>query len=166
MQELEPLKDAAATFSSIASEKLRRQGSLAGAMHVFVTTNPFKPDAAQYANGQTVKLPQPTDDPLVLARTAVTLVARLYRPGFEYKKAGVMLMDLTAKATAQRGLFDDDEQGARATRLNELLDRANGRFGKGTLSLGRTFGPKSWHMNRTRLSQRFTTDLTDMLEVK
>ena len=166
VQELEPLKDAAATFASIASEKLRRQGSLAGAMHVFVTTNPFKPDAAQYANGQTLKLPQPTDDSLALARIAVALMGRLYRPGFEYKKAGVMLMDLTDKATAQRGLFDDNEQGARATRLNQLLDGANGRFGKGALSLGRTFGPKSWHMNRTRLSRRFTTDLMDMLEVK
>lgn len=156
------LREAVVTYVSRAAEKLRQQGSVAGALHVFIQTNPFKPQLPQYSKGMTIKLPMATDDTLTLARFAAWGVSRLYRTGYNYKKAGTMLMALQPKEQRQVTLFEDPEKIARRDRLNQAMDRLNSRFGRGTLALAGAGTEGRWHMQRQHLSPRYTTCLDEI----
>ena len=80
------LQEAVATYISRAAEKLRQQKSVAGAVYVFLETNRFKEAEPQYSNGLTVPLANPTDDTLILVKTAHRALKSIYRAGFQYKK--------------------------------------------------------------------------------
>lgn len=99
--DLPELREAAATYIARAAEKLRHQAHQCGTIHVWVETNRFRDDQPQYSNGITIPLPDPTDDTRRLTRAALWGLRRIYRPGYEYKKTGVMLMDLSPGANAQ-----------------------------------------------------------------
>ena len=76
------------------AEKARQQEAAAGAVHVFVTTSPFRKHDAQHSPSLTVPLVRPTADTRVIVGTAVRALGSMFRPGFNYAKAGVMLVDL------------------------------------------------------------------------
>lgn len=162
--DLSSLKAAVLAYVSRAAEKLRRQGSTAHAINVFVTTNVFKPELPQYTNTLTVKLPTATDDTRTLAKFAGRSVELLYRSGYEYKKAGVTLMQLEPKASRQLALLDAPDE-ARQSRLNDVLDQLNLRFGQDRVRLGCTVSGRAWAMNRSNVSARYTTDVRELLQV-
>jgi len=151
--DLAPLKEAVASYIAIAAEKLRRQGSLAGMVQVYIRTNPHK-DAPQYQRGLTIPLPEATDDTLRLTRAALWGLKRIYRPDFAYQKAGVALIDLTDKASAQMSLFSQSKDN---TRLMHVMDRINGIWGRGTLRSAAEGIQKEWKMKRERMSPGYTT---------
>lgn len=159
--EEQELGEAVATYVSRAAEKLRSQDSLAGAVHVLLETNPFK-DVPQYFNSTTIRLPFATDDTLTLTKFALWGLGKLYRRGFQYKKAGTMLMHLQPKGQRQVTLFEDPEKIERRDRLNQAMDRLNLRFGRGTLALAAGGTGSRWHMQRANLSPCFTTRLEDL----
>ncbi|MGB3310483.1 MAG: Y-family DNA polymerase [Nodosilinea sp.] len=97
---LAELKQAIASYSATAAAKLRRDHRVAQTMQVFITTNRFRPQEPQYDNSETLVLPYPTHDTLTIVRAALEATERLYRPGYCYHKAGVMLMDLSDGAIA------------------------------------------------------------------
>ena len=154
VHELEPLKEAVASYISVAARKLRRQHSVAGMVQVYVRTNPFKSDAPQYQRGLSVPLPEPTDDTLRLIRIAHWALKKIYRPGFAYQKAGVCLMDLSDAATVQKSLFSTSKDN---TRLMQTLDRINATFGCGTLRTAAEGVRKEWTMKREMKSPAYTT---------
>ena len=140
-----------------AAEKLRHQGSLAGALSVFIRTNPFNPKEPQYQRSLTLPLPEATSDTRELVYWASHLINRLYRPGYAYQKAGVMLSDLRPAALAQGSLLaavDPD----RSQNLMATLDAINQRWGRGTLKTAAEGVTQPWQMKRQRLSPRYTTD--------
>lgn len=151
------LIEAVITYVCRAAEKLRSQGSVAGALNVFIQTNPFKPEQRQYMPSLTVRFPVPTDDSILMARFAKQALHQMYRPGYFYKKAGTMLMDLQPKGTAPQDLFVTPEGVERRSRLNQTLDLANRRFGRGTLALAGAGIQKEWRMKRGMLSPPYTT---------
>ena len=153
----EDLIEAAVSFVCRAAEKLREQESLAGALTVFVQTNPFKPEQPQYCPALTVRFPIATDDSLLMARYVRQAIIQMYKPGFQYKKAGTMLLDLSPKGISQGDLFAQPEDIDRRTRLNDVLDRVNVKFGRGSLGLAGAGIQKSWQMNRGMLSPAYTT---------
>ena len=104
---LDELAESVATYMSRAAEKLRRQHSLAGAVQVYLRTNPFKDKEPQYSRGMILPLPDPTDDTRQLVSAALAVLGRLYRPGFAYAKTGVMLTELIAAKQRVPTLFDD-----------------------------------------------------------
>lgn len=163
--DLSTLKEALLSFVEIAAAKLRAQHHLAGAIQVFVATNVFKPDQPQYSSGCTVNLPYATDDTTFMAKFAVRMLEQLYRPGFDYKKAGINLINLTPKGTAQLSLFTDSFALERSSRLNKTLDLVNNRFGREAICLGRVPGRRTWSMNQTRLSPQYTTNKDHFLVV-
>lgn len=158
--EQQELREAVLSYISRAAEKLRSQQSLAGALQVFIRTNPFKEETPQYANSTTIRLPFSTDDTLTLGRFAALGLERLYRAGFAYQKAGVMLMELTPRAQRQAGLFDDVAAIDLRTQLNSTLDAVNRKFGRGALALAGAGVEKGWQMRRGNLTPAYTTDPT------
>ena len=109
-----------------AAEKLRAQQSLCKKIRVSIRTGMFNPDEARYANGVLVELPYPTNDVRLITKAAVQAIDHLYRPGYRYSKAEVLLMDLR-----QPGEFPDDLfaelQPVATNKLMGVLDQINGR---------------------------------------
>ncbi|VVO66128.1 Protein UmuC [Pseudomonas fluorescens] len=91
---IEPIKEAVATYVHRAVEKLRAQNSLCKKIRVSIRTGMFSPEEAKYANGALVELPYPTNDVRLLTKAATDAINRLFRPGFRYSKAELLLMDL------------------------------------------------------------------------
>lgn len=94
---LDEMAAAMASHVERAAAKMRRQGLLCGGIAVFVTTNPFRTEDAQYRSAHTVRVPVPTCSTSILLRAARQALSRIWRPGFRYKKVGVELLDLTDK---------------------------------------------------------------------
>jgi DNA polymerase V len=164
LTEMAPIKEAVATYMMRASEKLRAQNSLCKKIRVSIRTGMFNPDEAKYANGVLIELPYPTDDVRLLTTAAVDAVERVFRPGFKYSKAEVMLVNL-----CQPGEFTEDlfatTQSAEATNLMTVLDKINERWGRGTLrSAGVPISP-DWAMRREMMSQSYTTKLDQLWTV-
>lgn len=94
LTELAPIKEAVANYVMRASEKLRGQNSMCKKIRVSIRTGMFNPSEAKYTNGILIELPYPTDDVRLLTKAAVDAVERVFRPGFKYSKAEVMLVNL------------------------------------------------------------------------
>lgn len=153
------LEEAVASYLAKAAEKLRAQDSLAGAVQVFIRSNVFKPEVPQYQKGITVPLPEATADTRVLTQWAIRVLRRIYRPGYGYHKAGVMLLDLRPAANCQFALFDSQGGAgdARSGKLMAVLDTINQRYGRQTLRLAAEGVACSWQMRRGNLSPGYTT---------
>ncbi|MNB86046.1 DNA polymerase IV [compost metagenome] len=164
LKELEPIKEAVATYMMRASEKLRAQKSLCKKIRVSVRTGMFNPEEAKYANGVIVDLPYPTDDVRLLTKVAIDALDRIFRPGFAYSKAEVLLLNLF-----QTGEYTDDmfatSQPAEATRVMAVIDQINGRWGRGTLRPASVPSNPDWGMRRDLMSQSYTTCLDQLWTV-
>lgn len=159
---LSDLKEALNAFTGIAAEKLRAQSSKAGVLQVFVSTNVFKPQSPQYSRGITWRLPERTNDTRVLIQHGTRLLEALYRPGFEYKRCGVNLMDFAPAHEGQGVLFSS----ATPSKVSSALDAINAKFGRDSIAIGRVPGKRPWSMQRTRLSKRYTTDPDELMLVR
>lgn len=151
------LAEVVSSYVSRAAEKLRAQDSLAGALLVFIHTNPFNPKEPQYQRSMTIPLPEATADTRILVSWALKVLRRIFRPGYAYQKAGVMLSDLRPQKMAQVSLFADPDI-ERSHRLMATLDIINQRWGTGTLRSAAEGMEKPWQMKRQRLSPGYTTD--------
>ena len=166
--ELSGLTEAVTEFSSRAAEKVRKQHSLAADVMVFIRTSPFRKDT-QYSRSIIVPLRRPTADTGAIVQAAVLGLQAIYRRGFNYAKAGVMLLDLQPDSVVQGelDLGDDDslEDIADKTRLMAALDAINQRYGKGTMkvaSAGLDGDRRVWSMRQERRTPAYTTDWADI----
>lgn len=164
LKDLPSIKEAVATYMMRASEKLRGQHSLCKKIRVSIRTGMFNPEEAKYANGVVVDLPYPTDDVRLLTKAAVDALDRVFRPGFNYSKAEVLLLNL-----CQKGEYTDDlfaaSQPAEASKVMAVLDEINGRWGRGTLRAASVPLNPDWGMRREMMSQSYTTRLDQLWRV-
>ncbi|MBA1232483.1 Y-family DNA polymerase [Pseudomonas viridiflava] len=165
LTEIGPIKEAVATHMMRASEKLRAQGSVCKKLRVSIRTGMFNPDEAKYANGALVELPYPTNDVRVLTGYAIEAVERVFREGFRYSKAEVLLMDLCQPGEFTNDLFTAT-QPVSSDRLMEVLDMINNRWGRGTVRTGSVPATPDWGMRREQMSQSYTTRLDPLWRVR
>ncbi|MGP6422109.1 translesion error-prone DNA polymerase V subunit UmuC [Pseudomonas putida] len=165
LTELAPIKEAVATYVMRASEKLRAQNSLCKKVRVSIRTGMFNPDEAKYANGVLIELPYPTDDVRLLTNAAVNAVERVFRPGFKYSKAEVMLVNICQPGDYTEDLFSST-QSTEVTNLMSVLDKINERWGRGTLRVASVPSSPEWGMRREMMSQSFTTRMDQLWSVK
>lgn len=133
MTELDDLVAAVTRFASGAAVKLRAQGGKAGQLQVFAHTSAFRP-VPKVSGSLILPLRRPTDDSVVLVNAAVRGIEAIYRPCFNFAKAGVMLPDLQDGDIEQRELDLEPEPLARGE-LMGAMDRLNDRYGRGTVTL-------------------------------
>ena len=164
MTELPAIKEAVATYMMRASEKLRAQHSLCKKIRVSIRTGMFNPTEAQYANGVVVDLPYPTDDVRLLTKTATEAVDRVFRPGYRYSKAEVMLLNLCQPGEYTDDLFASNQPTA-STKVMLVLDEINNRWGRGTLRVASVPTSPEWAMQRSLMSQSYTTKLDQLWRV-
>lgn len=133
------LREALRQHAARAGEKLRKQGSVTSAVMVFIRTNPFRNDLPQYTNRVVISLERPTDDNREITAAAVQGLRRLWRKGYAYQKAGLMLLDLSPKANRQLTLAETpqtEEDAQRSERLMATVDKLNRELGRGTIQMG------------------------------
>lgn len=158
--ELPVLQDALSTFVANACAKLRKQSSHASVIQVFLQTNRFREDLPQYMPSLAVPLPQPTNDTLVVNRWASFLCERMFKEGHHYKKAGIMLSEISPVSHYQTDLLEPAV--ASDSRLMGTLDKLNQRYGRGTVKVSTQGAFKSWQMRQERKSPSYTTDWTQV----
>ncbi|MDP2033410.1 MAG: Y-family DNA polymerase [Polaromonas sp.] len=161
--ELEDLVAAVTRFASGAAAKLRTQGSKAGQIQVFAHTSAFRP-GPKYSRSLVLPLRRPTDDSVVLVNAAVRGIQAIYRPGFNFAKAGVMLLDLQDGGIKQGELDLEPEPEARG-HLMGALDKLNDRYGRGTVTLASAGvkGPqRDFEMKQNLLTPQYTTCWADL----
>lgn len=158
------MREAIATYATRAAEKLRRFGLKAGAMQVFMRTNEFNDDP-KYSNSVTFAV-EPTADSFALIGSATRAANGLWRDGFRYFKAGIILVDLyRPEELPVVDLFATRDPG-KSKALMTALDSLNGRFGREAVRPGGlTKRSDGWAMKRGNLSPCYTTRLNDILAV-
>lgn len=163
---LPDLEQAAIAYTTRAAEKLRRQNSIAGGIHLYIRTNPHKEKDPQYQQGITVPLYEPTGDTRVLCHAALAGLKQIYRRGFAYQKVGVMLTELIPAASRPRTLFADVTSHQKSEALMRTLDHINRSMGSGTIQLLGEGIRKNWSMRRDNVSQRYTTEWNELAIIR
>ena len=148
----------------MCAEKLRKQQSVCREVRTFIYTNRHRDDQPQrYETGLSL-LPEPTACTPDIVKSARKALYQIYCHGYGYKKAGVILSDITPASEIQRSLFSPVDHDKQA-RLMETVDRMNRTFGKGKIIVAAQ-GTEPFRMNREHLSPRYTTDWEELLVVK
>jgi DNA polymerase V len=154
------LKDALSLFVANACAKLRRQNSQAALIQVFLQTNRFRKDQPQYMPCLAVPLPRPTHDTLEVSRWADVLCERMYKPDYAYKKAGIVLSEISPVTHHQADWIEPDMLSN--DKLMQALDGLNQRFGRGAVTVSTQGAYKEWQMRQERKSPHYTTCWEDV----
>lgn len=137
VSELPTLNIHVANFAVRCAEKLRMQQTVAQVVGVFIHTNPFREDLGQYWSFEEERLVTPTNSTLTIVQAAQRALMRIFRQGYQYKKAGVIVMGIAADHPIQHDLFDlQPGQYERLKSLDKTMDRINRLYGTETLVLG------------------------------
>jgi len=158
------MREAVSTYAARAAEKLRRFGMKAGAMQVFMRTNEFNDDP-KYSNSVTFGI-EPTADSFALIGAATRAARLMWRSGFRYFKAGVILIDLYQSAELPVDDLFASRDPEKSTALMTALDAINGRFGRGAARPGGLVERSGWSMRRGNLSPCYTTRIEDVMAVQ
>ena len=162
--ELKDIKERVTTFAVSCAEKLRKQGSCCNSIMVFIHTNGHRQDLPQYSRNIVVKLPFSTNSNIELATFAVQALEQIFKCGYHYKKAGVVVMDFTPENERQLKLFDD--RNVKHIPLMKAVDKLNAMYGQQKLRLASQDIKKVWKMKQERLSPRYTTNLNDIITIQ
>jgi len=167
VETLDDLSQAIATYTARAAEKLRSERSLAGSISVFITTNRFKKQDPQYSHSASRTLHLSTAFTPTLMRAALDALRSIYREGYSYKKAGVLLSDIHPQEHLQFDLFGAFSlaQHHQHTRLMHAIDVINRLWGQDTIFFGAQGLVRTWQMRQERRSPRYTTRWQELLEV-
>ena len=162
---IESLMESVTLYTSRAAEKARAQHTHANSISVFIQTSPFA-KLPYYGGSLTVALPSPSNDTRLLVKTALWIVKRLYKPGYVYQKAGVLLNDLVPDEGRQRDLFFDASEAnyARSAKLMAVMDAINQRYGRQTLKLGSEGFKAPWKMKQNFKSPGYTTNWNELIQ--
>jgi DNA polymerase V len=158
------IQERVSTFAASCAAKLRQQKSCANAILVFVHTNIHRHDLQQYNRSITMKLPYPTHSSIELAKFAKQALDKIYREGYAYKKAGVIVMDFTPEDTGQIKLFENSNPRHRS--LMHAMDQINHAIGTTKLKLASQDIKRTWKMRQERLSPHYTTRISEVINVK
>jgi len=159
---LSELSEAVITYTTRVAEKLRRQSSVAAMVYIFIQTDPFKKKDRQYNSGRLIHLTNPTDDTRILINAVLTGLKSIYKPGFAYKKAGVLLDDLLPFNQHQKSLFDDKEAQAHAELLMQAIDGINNTMGSGTIKFLGEGLEKQWGAKAEKKTRCYTTRVDEI----
>ena len=164
IEQLKNLIEAVTDFCSRAAEKLRKQNGHAVQVLVFIHTSPFRLQGRQYSQSVIVPLRRPTADTALIAASAIRGLKAIFKPGYKYAKAGVMLLDLL-DARVEQGELDFDDPGRDRGPLMSALDAINQQHARGAIQLdsaGMAGAKRQWVMRQSLKTPNYTTSWADL----
>lgn len=163
----EHMYEAVSAYTARAAEKLREQGSTCANVMIFLTTNKHRTELPQYKNSCATALAIPSNHTPTLLAAAHACLRKIYRDGYSYKKAGVMLSGLEQADSRQLSLLEvNSPESQREAKLMETLDTINERFGRETLTYAATGLGRAWKMRQKHKSPHYTTSWDELPIVK
>ncbi|PKP12088.1 MAG: SOS mutagenesis and repair protein UmuC [Bacteroidetes bacterium HGW-Bacteroidetes-4] len=162
--EFEQLRERVSTFAVSCGEKLRQQNSCCNSLMVFIHTNGHRKDFPQYSRNIVVKLPFATNSSIELSKFSVQALKLIFKPGYAYKKAGVIVQDFTPANHIQQTLFEYRDE--RHVPLMQAIDRMNAIFGQQKIRLASQDPKRVWKMKQEKLSPQYTTNLSDIITIR
>ena len=164
IKELSKLKEAIGSHANTCATKLREEKSCCTTVSIFLSTNPFKPQAKQYNPYKVIQLDVPTNDSMEIVKVAIKALESIYRDDCIYKKAGVIVGRIVPQEQTQLSLFDSLDREKRK-RVNVAVDKINATMGKSKVKLAVQGNGRKWRLKQEKLSPCYTTRFTDILEV-
>ena len=162
IEKLNDLEESISNYGTRVAEKIRDEKLVTQSMSVFVLTNHFNKREKQYSNSIKLQLPFPTNDSIKIVKRALEGLRQIYRNGYRYKKAGIILYELN-KASQTRGLLDTDRD--QSDSVMRAIDQINYRYGNSTIKLASEGVERKWAMRRERVSPCYTTRFDELIEV-
>jgi DNA polymerase V len=165
LTDLKDISQAIASHAASCARKLRKDKTCCTRLHVFLQTNPYRSDDKQYMAGITIRLPVASNSSNEIIKYAGKALRLIFRPGYNYLKAGVMALNIVPQEQIQLGLFDKRDR-AKDHRLMKALDKSNSAFGKDIVRYGtHDYGTK-WKLRAEKLSPCYTTRIDHLMKVK
>ena len=165
ISDAEQLRASVATFAASCCNTLRAQESAAGSVSVFACSNRFREDLQQYSNIATMLLDSPSSDTLEITEAAIRLADRIYRPGIQFKKSGVILSDIIPGLT-HHILFDPIPKRDERAELSTAIDRMNRKYGLKAVGLAVAgYGNADWKNRKEHLTPNYLTDIDQIMTV-
>ena len=158
------LKERVVTFASVCSEKLRKQNSCCNVVTLYLRKDPFNANGEKYSFYRMQTLSFPSNTSFSISQTAIMMLKDLYQEGTAYKKAGVMVSEIVPSSQRQFMLFD--EENPKYQKLMEVMDAVQAKTGERKLRLASQDLKRTWKMKQNHLSNRYTTNFNELLEVK
>ena len=158
------IRERVASFAVSCAEKLRRQGSCCKSLMVFITTNGHRDDLPQHNQSVVIKLPFATNSSIDIVKFATAGFEQLFKKGYAYKKAGVILMDFSSEEHLQLTLFE--AQNPKHRPLMKVIDKINASYGQQKIRLGAQDTGRVWKMKQEKLSPRYSTNLNEIITIK
>lgn len=157
---LSDLQEAVAAYTTQAAFKLRRTSLRATVIDVYLRTNRFKKNEPQYCRRKTLTLPAPSSHTATLIKAALTLLRAIYRPGYRYQKAGVLLSGLVSQKYRQAHIFTAPSPDSNS--LMKAVDEINKRWGRDTIRSGTAGFTREWHYRQLKKSPAYTTRWSEL----
>lgn len=159
------MQEAISNYAANVALKLRNQKSCARQLHLFIQTNAFRTEDKQYFRSIDMELPVATNSSNELIEYALKALDVIYKPGFKYLKAGVIVQELVPETQIQNGMFDIVDRD-RNKIIMTALDKVNKSIGKEIVRFARQGFDKKWKLRAAYLSQRYTTNVNELLTIK
>lgn len=166
--EFDALAEAISTYAAVCAEKLRKQRSCAVSLLVFIQTNAFREDLPQYFRNGTAMLDVASASTIDIVHYARAILKQIYRPGFYYKKAGVIITEIIPDRAIQQNIFAPAINREKHQKLMHVVDKLNNGFVKNQIALAAQ-GLRSkgdWQLRRKLLSPSYSTQLKDIIQIK
>ena len=154
-----------AMYTTRCAEKLRSQNSYANVAQVFIATNPFRKDLPQYSNFKLIKFPVATNDTGEMLKYISKIFNVIYRRGYNYKKAGVILSDIVSGHEVQENIFDKVNR-LKSEKMMKTIDQINQKMGRDIVRYAAQGYTKKWVLKQQRLSPCYTTRWNNLLSIK
>jgi DNA polymerase V len=158
------LSEIVTAFTSIAARKLREQDCCAQSINVFIHTNAFRSDLDQYFNTAHIHLEEATSDSLTLSRKAIEGLQTIYKEGYGFKKAGIIISEIVPKMNVQQSLFENPQNRLKRERLMQIMDNINSStLARDTVSIANSSIDK--FTRREKISRLYTQRLSDIINI-
>ncbi len=164
IEKYQELKEAVAGYCLNASEKIRSESLITKSITIFIRTSPFQSRFGYYSNSKTIDFPIGTNDSIEIVKTALIALESIFKNGYRYQKAGVLLSGLS-EATNNKNLFSS-EKDEKINSLMKSIDNTNYRYGRSTLSLASAGVHKRWNSKRQHYSKIDTADFHCLPTIK
>ncbi len=156
IEKYQELKEAVANYCLNASEKIRSESLIAKSITVFVRTSPFQSRFGYYSNSKTIDFAISTNNSIEIVKTALIALDSIFKNGYRYQKAGVMLTGLSNEDGSKNLFYSEKDEKIKG--LMKSIDNTNYRYGRSTLSLASAGVQKRWNMRREHSSKIDTAD--------
>ncbi|WP_196892938.1 Y-family DNA polymerase [Aureivirga marina] len=163
LSDYEDIRERIATFAISCGEKLRKQNSQCNLLMIFLHTNGFRKDLPQYGKNIVINTEFPTNSSIDLVKYATKGLRNIFQEGYQYKKAGVIVMGLTPNNQKQFSLFS--EENPKHENLMKIVDRLNFSYGNNKVKFGSQSLDKQWKMKQEKLSPRYSTNIHEIINI-